>query len=97
METEVRRARREDADAVAAFTAETWEHGDYLADVFEDWVDAGGPDRRTFVAADANDEAVGVVQGVLLSDHEAWVQGLRVAPEARGTGTGTALMEASLD
>lgn len=95
----IRRARRDDADAVAAFTADTWpERGDdYVADVFAEWVAAGGDDRRTFVAADADDEAVGLVQGALLSEYEAWVQGLRVAREARGGGVGAALLEAGLD
>ncbi|GGL26908.1 N-acetyltransferase [Halarchaeum grantii] len=94
---DIRRARRSDAAAVAAFTEETWAHGDYAADVFEGWVESDGADRRTLVAADEADEAVGVVQGVLLSEHEAWVQGLRVAPDARGSGTGSALLEAALD
>jgi len=49
-------------------------------------------------AAPGNQEAVvGCIQGVLLSEWEAWGQGIRVDPAARGFGVGTALSEAALD
>ena len=94
----VRQARADDADAVAAFTSETWSEqgrGDYLADVFPEWVETDGDDQRTFVA-DAGGEAVGVVQGRLLTESEAWAQGMRVAPDHRGRGVGTTLTDALL-
>ena len=40
---------------------------------------------------------VGCVQGALLSAWEAWAQGIRVDPAARGFGVGTALSTAALD
>ena len=50
-------------------------------------------------AADAGDPeaVVGCIQGVLLSEWEAWGQGIRVDPAARGLGVGTALSAAALD
>ncbi len=126
----VREARPADADAVAAFTADTWgeRHDDYIPRVFPEWAESDDPDRGTFVAtlppeaveaaglddreagdthvagdgdgaADAGDPeaVVGCIQGVSLSEWEAWGQGIRVDPAARGHGVGTALSEAALD
>jgi GNAT superfamily N-acetyltransferase len=70
---------------------------------------AGGRDDRepgdtlvegdgTGAAAAGEPEAVvGCIQGVMLSEWEAWGQGIRVDPAARGLGVGTALSEAALD
>ncbi|OYR46212.1 GNAT family N-acetyltransferase [Halorubrum sp. Eb13] len=130
----VREARPADADAVAAFTRDTWgeRHEDYLPRVFPEWVAADDPDRGTFVAtlppeaidgSDAvagNDDrdpgdtviegdgagaaapgepeaVVGCIRGALLTEWEAWGQGIRVDPAARGFGVGTALSTGALD
>jgi len=92
----VRQARADDYAAVAAFTRDTWadrEVGDYVPDVFREWVRTDGPDQRTLVA-DAGDDVAGLCQGALLSDHEVWAQGMRVNPDFRGEGVGSALTEA---
>ncbi|WP_254841405.1 GNAT family N-acetyltransferase [Natronomonas marina] len=82
---ETRPARHADREAVVAFTEDTWPElgGDYIPRVFDEWVDADGPDQRTVVAC-VDDRPVGICQGVLLSDHEAWAQGMRVDPDYRG-------------
>ena len=92
---ETRQARRGDRDAVVDFAADTWPElgGDYIPRVFDEWVETDGPDQRTFVAC-VDDRPVGVCQGVVLSGHEAWGQGMRVAPEVRGEGVSEALTEA---
>lgn len=52
----------------------------------------------TGAAATGEPEAVvGCVQGVLLSEWEAWAQGIRVNPDVRGLGVGTRLTEATLE
>ncbi len=52
----------------------------------------------TGTAAPGEPEAVvGCIQGVLLTEWEAWGQGIRVDPAARGFGVGTALSTAALD
>jgi GNAT superfamily N-acetyltransferase len=96
----VRAARPDDAGAVAAFTEDTWpdrEVGDYLPDVFPEWVADDDPDRLTLVADDDDDRAVAVIGGRRLTDREAWVQGLRVRPDYRDRGVGSRLLEAVLD
>ncbi|MFW5964788.1 MAG: N-acetyltransferase family protein [Natronomonas sp.] len=91
----VRQARHEDREAVVAFTRDTWPElgGDYIPRVFEEWVDTDGPTQRTFVAV-ADGDPVGICQGVVLSAHEAWAQGMRVSPDYRGEGISPALTEA---
>jgi GNAT superfamily N-acetyltransferase len=94
----VRQAREADHGAVSSFTAETWpdrEATDYIPRVFPEWVDSDGPDQRTVVAETVEDGAViGLCQGVVLSEYEAWAQGMRVHPEYRGTGISHALNDA---
>jgi GNAT superfamily N-acetyltransferase len=91
----VRQARHDDCEAVVGFTQETWPElgGDYIPRVFEEWVENDGPTQRTVVAV-VDDDPVGICQGVILSDHEAWAQGMRVAPDYRGEGISPALTEA---
>jgi GNAT superfamily N-acetyltransferase len=94
----VRQARASDADAVAAFTTDTWaefEGNDYVPDVFAEWVASDGDDQHTVVAErateDGSETVVGCCQVVRLSDHEAWTQGIRVHPGHRGVGVGRAM------
>jgi GNAT superfamily N-acetyltransferase len=86
MEIELREATHDDYEAVVAFTENTWtdrDGSDYIPRVYHDWID--GEDRYT-VVADAGDDIAGIVQCVLLSDWEAWGQGMRVNPDFRGHG-----------
>jgi len=94
----VRQARASDADAVAAFTADTWEEfegSDYVPDVFEQWVATDGDDQHTVVAeretGSGDGAVVGCCQVARLSAHEAWTQGIRVHPDHRGSGVGRAM------
>ena len=129
-EVVVREARPADADAVVAFTRDTWgdRHEDYIPRAFPAWAASDDPDRGTFVATVASDTldvegvddrtdgdtlvegdgygvapagepeaVVGCIQAVLLSEWEAWAQGIRVDPAARGLGVGTTLSTTALD
>ncbi len=98
-EPTVRQARADDRDAVAAFTADTWAEqdvSDYIPDAFAEWVDAEGPDRHTVVAT-LEDRPVGVCSATMLTDEEAWMQGIRVAPDHRGSGVGRAMTQHLFD
>ena len=93
---QLREARPDDYESVAAFTRETWadrEGSDYIPDVYHEWI-AGDPDRKRTVVADAGGEIAGICQGVFLSAHEAWAQGMRVNPDYRGEGLSTKLNDA---
>jgi len=97
MTVEVRQARAEDHEDVVAFTSDTWsdrfDRGDYIPEVFPEWVESDGTDQHT-VVAEADGRAVGVCQVVALSAHEAWAQGMRVADDARAKGVAEAMNDA---
>ncbi|WP_232702788.1 GNAT family N-acetyltransferase [Halobacterium wangiae] len=100
LELTIRQAELDDHEDVVAFTSETWadrrDSGDYIPRVFESWVESDGPSQRTLVA-DTGDDVAGIVQVVLLSEHEAWVQGMRANPDYRGSGVGLELAHAAFD
>ncbi|MFB6113480.1 MAG: N-acetyltransferase family protein [Halodesulfurarchaeum sp.] len=94
----IRQARTGDREAVVSFTEDTWPDrfgGDYIPDVFDTWIETDGDTQRTLVAVD--DEPIGIVQVVLLSEYEAWLQGIRVDPDARDRGVGRALSHTAFD
>lgn len=85
---EIREATHDDYDGVAAITTETWGGEDYLHEVYHDWLE--GENKYTLVTT-VDDAVAGIAQIVLLSEYEAWGQGLRVATEYRGEGISEAL------
>ena len=94
----VRQATPEDYDDVAAFTGEIWaDHGgDYIPHIYHDWIEGDGDTQRTFVV-DAGDDVAGILQAVMLSEHEAWAQGMRTNPEFRGQGIARMLNDAGFE
>ena len=96
---EIRPASPEDEERIVAFTSETWadrDVGDYIPRVFEEWIANDGDGQRTFVL-DAGRDIAGICQAVLLSEDEAWAQGMRVNPDYRGRGVGLDLSHAVFD
>lgn len=96
---EVRHAEPGDFDAIADFTSGIWTDrgGDYIPHVYHDWIEHDGDDQQTFVVDPGNGEVAGIVQAVLLSEHEAWFQGMRVNPDYRGAGVAAMLNDSSYD
>lgn len=94
---DLRDAQPEDHEGVAAFTRETWperEGGDYIPDIYPEWIEGGN--KKTLVV-DADAEIAGIVQCVLLSEDEAWCQGMRVNPDFRGTDVSKRLSDGAFD
>lgn len=91
----IRQARPDDREAILSFTQQTWPQldGDYIPRVFDEWLETDGPTQRTLVAT-VDGTAVGICQGVLLTEHEAWAQGMRVDPEYRDRNISAELTEA---
>ena len=84
MEVEVRPARPEDKEAVLAFCEHTWEdQEDYIRYVWDEWL--ADPNGRLFVAL-VEGKPVAIERVLLMSEHEAWWEGLRVDPQYRGRG-----------
>ncbi len=89
----IRQARAEDRDAVLAFCQNTWDWGDYIERVWDDWL--RDPQGRLFVAT-AGDVPVGVTHVRMLNTTDAWLEGIRVHPAYRQQGIARALNEAML-
>lgn len=87
----IRPARPQDLPAIADFTQETFDWGDYVADALPVWLQA--PDSQVLVAITEDDIPVGIGRVVLLSPREAWLHGARIHPDHRRTGIGSTLNE----
>lgn len=86
--TEIRLARAEDRDIVLAFCANTWEWGDYVEYVWDEWFN--DPNGALLVAT-IDDRPVGIAHLQMLTPDDAWLEGLRVDPAYRQQGLGSAL------
>jgi ribosomal protein S18 acetylase RimI-like enzyme len=90
---DVRTAREDDRAAVLAFCARTWDDGDYIQYVWDDWqADAAG---ALLVATLAN-RPVGLAHLRMMSADEAWIEGVRVDPATRRQGVARVLVSRSL-
>lgn len=86
----VRDVRSSDKDEVLEFTANTWDFGDYIEYVFDDWL--ADPSGRFIAAEDANTGRIAAIDKLsFLSPTEAWFEGLRVNPVYRGSGLAASL------
>ncbi len=90
---EVRAAQAEDRAIVLAFCEHTWEWGDYIERAWDGWL--SDPEGRLLVAT-ANEKPVGVVHLQMLTENDAWIEGLRVDPAQRKQGIGRALNETAM-
>jgi GNAT superfamily N-acetyltransferase len=89
MDYRIRPALDKDRAAIAGFTTDTFAWGDYVADVFPDWL--SDPNGHLVVAVDDDDVAVGMSRGTLLSPAEFWLQGARVREDWRRRGMAGAM------
>ncbi|MGZ6365627.1 MAG: N-acetyltransferase family protein [Ktedonobacteraceae bacterium] len=90
---EVRPARPEDREAVLAFCQQTWEWGDYIEHVWDEWLN--NPQGKLFVAT-IDGQPVGVTNIRMLNKTEAWFEGMRIDPTFRQQGIASALFIAQL-
>ncbi|GHO88745.1 GNAT family N-acetyltransferase [Dictyobacter formicarum] len=90
---EIRPALAGDREPVLAFCASTWEWGDYIDQVWDDWMEnlAG-----QLLVATVDQQLAGIVHIQLLNETESWLEGLRVNPDYRRQGLARALNEAAM-
>ncbi len=93
-QTEVRSARAEDKDTVLAFCTNTWDWGDYIERVWDDWL--VDPQGELFVAV-TDGRPTGVAHLRMVDATNAWLEGLRVDPNYRQQGIAKALNVAMLE
>ncbi len=84
--------RPEDKAEVLALTAHTWQFGDYIEYVFDDWV---ADPRGRFLAAEesASGRIAAIDKLTMLSPTEAWFEGLRVHDDFRRRGLASSLQK----
>ncbi len=90
---QIRPARVEDRDVVLSFCQNTWEWGDYIDRVWDEWLTEQNGHLFTAIA---DDRPVGMVNMRMLSETEAWLEGLRVDPSYRRQGIAHELCLAAL-
>ncbi|QBD79912.1 GNAT family N-acetyltransferase [Ktedonosporobacter rubrisoli] len=90
---EVRVARAEDREAVLAFCQDTWDWGDYIDMVWEEWLN--DPQGQLLVAS-VDGVPVALSHMQMLTETDAWLEGLRVHPDYRRQGLAKALNDALL-
>ena len=89
----IRAAQPKDKRAVRALCARIWSD-DYIPDQFDEWV----RDRRgRFWVAVEDGHLIGIAKLTLIGEREAWLHALRVDPQHRRKGVGTALLEHRLE
>jgi GNAT superfamily N-acetyltransferase len=82
-EFHIRPARAADREAVLAFCAQTWDWGDYIAEVWDAWL---ADSEGVLVVGEVDGQVMGVDKLTFLAPGEAFFEGLRIAPAYRGRG-----------
>src|SRR6185437_11390048 len=95
-ELEVRPARPEDRDAVLAFCAHTWDDGDYIEFAWDNWLRDQQDQRSVLLVGLLDGKPVAINHVVMVSEDEAWVDGMRVDPEHRRMGFGAVMTSRAL-
>lgn len=80
-ELSLRPAIAADRAPVLAFCQQTWSWGDYVEQVWDNWLADGG-----LRVGEVGGEVVALGKLTMQSPHEAWIEGLRVAESLRGRG-----------
>lgn len=81
-----------DRDAVLALTANTWEGGDYIHLVFDDWL-ADTQGRFLVVEDNSTGNIVAIDKLSFFSPTEGWFEGIRVHPDYRGRGLASRIQQ----
>ena len=90
----VRPARPQDKDAVLGFTQATFDWGDYIVTVWDDWLAQPGGELSV---AECGGVICGLSMTTMLASREGWLQGLRVHPDFRRMGLARTITNYQLD
>ncbi|MCX6013792.1 MAG: GNAT family N-acetyltransferase [Chloroflexi bacterium] len=79
----LRKAIPQDKDRVLSFCQNTWEWGDYIADVWDSWLN---DNKGEFIVALLDGIPLAIMHLKITIDNEGWLEGLRVDPSFRMKG-----------
>ena len=85
---QVRPARPQDKEAILSFCRNTFSWGDYIPDVWDKWL---ADQTGQIVVGVVDDQPVAMLHVALLENGVAWMEGMRVHPDSRRQGLGSAL------
>jgi len=84
---QVRAARADDKEPVLAFCQHTFSWGDYVPRVWDEWLDDASGQMLVGVI---DQKPVGLVHVAFHGNGDAWMEGMRVHPDFRRQGVGSA-------
>lgn len=89
----IRRAQADDRAEVERICAHTWDDGDYIPEVWDEWL---ADPRAVMQIGEVDGQVVALNRIVFQSPDQAWFEGMRVDPERRRQGIGWRFMEHDL-
>ena len=89
----IRPARPDDRPAMERICAHTWEWGDYIPEVWDEWL---ADPRAVMQIGEMAGQVVALNRVVFQSPDQVWFEGMRVDPERRREGIGWKFMEHDL-
>lgn len=92
-EIRVRRAVPEDRATVLGFCTDTFSWGDYIADVWDDWLAA---ENGLLMVAELDGVPVAIQNVSFPAEGEVYLKGMRVDPAVRRRGIATTMLDAGL-
>ena len=87
--------RHEDLPQVERICANIWEWGDYIPEVWDEWLRGGVP--GSLAVAELGDTIVALGRVMILPDGQAWLEGMRVDPNYRRRGIAWRFTQYKLD
>lgn len=94
MEYIIRRAQKADRAEILRFCSNTFDWGDYIEEVIDDWLLHR---RGSTLVAVVQGRPVGMCRVDVVSADEAWFSGMRIAKEYRRMGLASALSRACIE
>lgn len=90
----LRPARPDDRPAMERICAHTWDWGDYVPEVWDDWL---ADENGLVLIGELEGQAVAMHKITFHTPHQVWLEGMRVHPDFRHRGIGGMFMTHSLE
>lgn len=89
----IRPARPDDRPAMERICAHTWEWGDYIPEVWDDWL---ADEQGLLIVGELADDVVALSRFRFQEPEQIWLEGMRVDPEYRRRGIGRQFLDHSI-